>query len=287
MINPGLIFNEVLVRPIITVLVAIYHILFFLHVPYTLGFSIIVLTIVIRLILYPFVSSQLKVSKKMQELAPHLSRLKNQHKGDSSRLQQETMKLYKEHNINPAAGCLPVLFQIPIIWGLYSVLQQVVVLKQVASLTYVNKLVFFDFLKLSKPWDVSFFGIPLGQQPKELYGSVGVLILLVPFITGFSQFIQSKMMLPSAPKVPVKLRKEEKKKDISQDDFSSAFQSQSMYIFPVMIGFFSFTFAIGLSLYWNTFTIFGIIQQYRLSGWGGLGSWKDKISGFTKILANK
>ena len=62
----------------------------------------------------------------------------------------------------------------------------------------------------------------------------------------------------------------EKKKD----DFATVFQSQSLYIFPVMIGFFSYTFPLGLSLYWNTFTIFGIIQQYLISGWGGLSDFK-------------
>jgi YidC/Oxa1 family membrane protein insertase len=72
------------------------------------------------------------------------------------------------------------------------------------------------------------------------------------------------------------IKKDEKKKN---DDFASAFQSQSMYIFPVMIGFFSYTFPIGLSLYWNTFTIFGIMQQYRISGLGGLTEWKNKVYG--------
>ena len=66
------------------------------------------------------------------------------------------------------------------------------------------------------------------------------------------------------------------------DDFATAFQSQSMYIFPLMIGFFSYGFPIGLSLYWNTFTIFGIIQQYRISGLGGVKDWTDKLNGRNK-----
>src|SRR3972149_6303064 len=74
------IFHSFIVNPIINVLVAIYQVLFALHVPYALGFSIIILTIVIRLILYPLISSQLKASKKMQEISPHLSKLKDKHK---------------------------------------------------------------------------------------------------------------------------------------------------------------------------------------------------------------
>ena len=69
------------------------------------------------------------------------------------------------------------------------------------------------------------------------------------------------------------LTKEVKK----EDDFQTAFQTQSLYIFPIMIGFFSFTLPLGLSFYWNTFTIFGIIQQYQVQGFGGLAPWLKKL----------
>ncbi len=262
-------FNYILVNPIINILVGIYKILFFLHIPYSLGFSIIILTIVIRLILYPLTTSQLKASKKMQEVTPHLSRLKDKHKGDAKTLQAETMKLYKEFGVNPAAGCLPVIVQIPIIWGLYSVLQQIVSLGAKDVVSSINKIVYFDFLKLSGSWDPNFLGIPLGQNPAGLISKIGPLILIVPLLTFLFQFIQSKMMIPHKGKDKNKDKKEKKK-----DDFASAFQSQSLYIFPVMIGFFSYTFPIGLSLYWNTFTIFGIVQQYLILGWGGLKDFK-------------
>jgi YidC/Oxa1 family membrane protein insertase len=72
------------------------------------------------------------------------------------------------------------------------------------------------------------------------------------------------MMFQPTPAEPSKVKKE------ASSDFQSAMQTQSTYIFPVMIGFFSFNFPLGLSLYWNTFTIFGIIQQYKIQGLGGL-----------------
>ena len=270
MTDPSL-FNTILVWPIINALVGIYKILFFLHVPYALGFSIILLTIAIRLILYPLISSQLKASKKMQEISPHLSKLKDKHKNDAKTLQAETMKLYKEFGVNPAAGCLPLIVQLPIIWGLYSVLQQIVSLgaKDVAS--SINRIVYFDFLKLSGSWDPSFLGIPLGKNPAELISKIGPVILIVPLLTFLFQFIQSKMMIPQNKD---KEKSKDKNKEKKKDDFASAFQSQSLYIFPVMIGFFSYTFPLGLSLYWNTFTIFGIVQQYLISGWGGLKDFK-------------
>ncbi|MCL5432502.1 MAG: YidC/Oxa1 family membrane protein insertase [Patescibacteria group bacterium] len=265
------IFDTLLVYPIINVLVIIYQGLYYLHIPYALGFSIILLTILIRLILYPLTNSQLRASKKMQDLAPHLSNLKNKHKGDAKMLQQETMRLYKEHGVNPAAGCLPILIQLPVIWALYSVLNKVVGnnINQVVS--DVNNIIYFNAFKLTSPWDQNFFGIPLGQNPSQLIGSVGPLILLVPLLTGLFQFIQSKMMFVSPPKIQNGQPKKE-----SKEDFASAFQKQSMFIFPVMIGFFSYTFPIGLSLYWNTFTIFGILQQYKLQGLGGLSEWIRK-----------
>ncbi len=265
------IFNLILVQPIASILVLIYKLLSFFNIPYPLGFSIIVLTIFIRLILYPLTHSQLKASKKMQELAPHLSRLKDKHKKDAKTLQQETMKLYKEFGVNPAAGCLPVIVQIPVIWGLYSVLDRLVKLGGENAVPSINKIVYNnDLFRLTGSWSTEFFGIPLGQNPSALLKAMP-LILLVPVLTAVFQFIQTKMMTP--PKTDIKPLEKEKKKD----DFASAFQSQSLYIFPLMIGFFSYSFPIGLSLYWNTFSVFGIIQQYQISGWGGLSDlWKRK-----------
>ncbi len=259
-----------LTYPMINVLVAIYQGLSFLHVPFALGFSIIVLTILIRFILYPLTSSQLKASKKMQDLNPHLSRLKEKHKGDSKTLQQETMKLYKEHGVNPAAGCLPVLIQLPVIWALYTVLQDIVRF----NTEQINKILYSDSIRLTHAWDPTFFGVPLAQNPQHLLSTMGPIIFLVPVLTGLFQFIQSKMMFTKPKQEPGLVKVGEKKKN---DDFATVFQSQSMYIFPVMIGFFSWTFPVGLSLYWNTFTIFGIIQQYRVSGLGGLEEWTSKI----------
>ncbi len=275
----GEFFNTVLIHPIINILLVIYSAFSFLHIPYSLGFAIIGLTIVIRFVLYPFTTSQLKASLKMQTVAPHLSRLKEKHKGDSKKIQEETMKLYKEHGINPAAGCLPVLIQMPIIWSLYSVLQHVVNIKSSVVVSEINKVVYFDFLKLHSAWDPSFFGLSLGAMPSKLMSTVGPLILLVPVLTGALQFVLSKMMIPTKNAVAILEKDIEKKAPVDKKDagdFASAFQTQSMFIFPVMIGFFSFSFPIGLSLYWNTFTIFGIIQQYKIVGLGGLSAWIKK-----------
>ncbi|MEK7517355.1 MAG: YidC/Oxa1 family membrane protein insertase [Patescibacteria group bacterium] len=268
----GEIFNTLLIHPIINVLLLFYNGLFFLHVPYALGLAIVGLTIAIRFILYPLISAQLKASIKMQKVAPHISALRDKHKGDRAKIQQETMRLYKEHGVNPAAGCLPVLVQLPIIWALYSVLQHIVTLKPNAVVSEINKIVYFDFLKLNSSWDSYFFGVSLGDMPSKLFTSVGPIILIVPALTAFFQFVLSKMLIPPKKAIAV-VKKENKESPKDASDFAASFQTQSMYIFPVMIGFFSYTLPIGLSLYWNTFTIFGIIQQYKIMGLGGLGEW--------------
>ncbi len=257
------IFNLLIINPIINILVAIYQVLLLLHIPYPLGFSIIGLTIVIRIILYPLISAQLRASKKMQDIAPHLSHLKETHKGDKKRIQEETMRLYKEHGVNPAAGCLPTLIQLPVIWGLYSVLNNIVHKSSQDLLSYINSIVISP-IRLDSAWDTFFFGIPLGKSPSQLMATMAIVALAIPIVTALLQFFQSKMIFAPKPAVAGK----------KNDDFASAFQSQATYIFPIMIAFFSFTLPVGLSLYWNTFTVFGIIQQYKIGGLGGLeGLW--------------
>jgi|SRR5579885_1121847 len=262
------IFNILLIQPITNILVGFYQVLTYLHIPYALGFAIILLTVLIRVILFPFTRAQLQTSQKMQKLQPHLAKIKEKHKSDMKMQQQATMALYKEHNINPAAGCLPGIVQIVILlFGFYPALQKVIALNPKNTVETINHLVYFPWLRLSHAWNTSFFGLPIAQTPGQLLGSVGVLILLIPLLTGVLQFIQSKMMFaPVTKDTNENSTKNTKAKEPTakkpEEDFAVAFQKQSLYLVPVMIIFFSYRFPIGLSLYWNTFTIFGIIQQY-------------------------
>ncbi|QQG40732.1 MAG: YidC/Oxa1 family membrane protein insertase [Candidatus Levyibacteriota bacterium] len=278
-------FDQLLVYPLLNILVAIYHALIFLHIPYALGFSIVILTALLRLVMYPMISSQLRASKKMQELNPHISNLKEKHKGDNTRIHQETMKLYKEHGVNPASGCVSAIVQMGIvIWGLYPAFTKVINLDPTRAMAELNsKIIYTDFLKLTHPWDATFFGIPLGQNPSHLFSTLPLIALFIPLSTGALQFIQSKMMFSK----PQENKPTSAKATAGKDDFASMFQSQSMYIFPVMIGFFSYTFPIGLSLYWNTFSIFGILQQYHITGLGGLEDWRKLWQNKTSLSAGK
>src|SRR5579884_1862315 len=83
------------------------------------GVAIIIFTLGIKLLLVPLTLQQLRSAKSMQVLQPKIKELQTKHKGDKQKLTEETMALYKEHKVNPAAGCLPLLLQMPILYGLY------------------------------------------------------------------------------------------------------------------------------------------------------------------------
>src|SRR3972149_5962307 len=260
------IFNTLFTNPIVNLLVGLYQLLNSIGVPFAFGFAIILLTVVIRLILYPFTAAQIKSAYKMQKIAPLMKNVRERYKNDKKKQQEETMRIYREHKINPAAGCLPLLIQMPIIFGLYQVLIMAVSINSNDGLSKLNNVIYFDFLKLSTVWDTMFLGVPLGATPSKLWAAAPYLVL-IPVLTGVLQFLLSKMMTSDIPQVP----------GTKEDDFQAAFQKQSLFIFPVMIGFFSFTLPVGLSLYWNTFTIFGILQQYLLVGPGGAAKLFSKI----------
>jgi YidC/Oxa1 family membrane protein insertase len=275
----GQIFGAIL-HPFIVIfsniLIGLYDIFLFLHIPYPLGFAIIALTIILRLVTYPLVSKQLRYSKKVQSLAPRVADLKRMHKGDQKRFLSEQQKLYKEHGISQTAGCLPTLIQLPFLYGIYMMLTHVVTGGAIQQIRYVNSLV-IEPLKISRPLDTNFFGLSLGARPSELVHSMGLIILLVPLITGALTFIQSKMMAVA----PVKGYKSDSPKEKNEkkevSDMSTQMQGQMLLLVPLMIGYASFTFPLGISLYWNTSTIFAIIQQYKISGWGGMESIWRKI----------
>jgi YidC/Oxa1 family membrane protein insertase len=273
-------FNVLLVQPITNVLVLLYQGYALAGVPFALGFAVITLTVIIRLLLYPITSQQLKTSKKMQELGPKLAELKGKHKDDPKRLQQETMQLYSAAGVNPLAGCLPTILQMIVLFGLYAVLNEISKDPH-AVLKHINSLVYLEDLKLTRIWDTTFFGLPLVKKPSELLGSVGPAILLIPVLTGALQFVQSAMMAGKATEKPVKKGKADGKKGEKAEpsmDFAAAMQNNTLYILPVLIGYFSFTFPLALALYWNTFTIFGIIQQYRVAGLGKVEDWLNRFT---------
>jgi YidC/Oxa1 family membrane protein insertase len=207
------------------------------------GLSIIVLTIVIKLCLFPLYQKQLTMSRKTQEeqrrVAPELAALRKKHKGDPTKLNTEMMALYKEHGINPLgglAGCLPTLAQLPILIGLYQ------------SIYNFHSHVDPHFLWISNLTHPAHYNQPITW--------------ILPALAGATTFVQSKMMAPP-PATPG---------DDSQAAQMAQMTSTMSLIMPAVIIYFAFNPNIGqgLVLYWVISNLFSITQQYFVNGWGQL-----------------
>ena len=127
MFDPNNWFQAFFVIPILNVLMGFYSLLTTLHILFPLGFSLILLTVAIRLILNPLTASQIKSTQKLAKLKPELDKLNQQYKDDKQRLHQEQLRLYQQAGINPAAGCLPLIIQMPILIALYNLFFQLLI----------------------------------------------------------------------------------------------------------------------------------------------------------------
>jgi YidC/Oxa1 family membrane protein insertase len=269
MTDPNL-WNQLLVWPIINVLLALYRLFESLGIPGPLGFAVIGLTIVIRLILYPLMQAQMRSAKKMSALKPHMDVLNEKHKNDKQQLQQAQLALYKEHGVNPAAGCLPLLIQMPVLIALYNVFFQVLsngnLEKMVADL---NQVAYASWLHV-QTLDLTFFGVNLAIKPSA-WQTDGWWLLSVPLITALLQWWQSKLMLPqpaavaTQAKIVKKKKNDDKPEEKKPEDTALEMQKQMAIIAPIMFGYFAFQFPLGLALYWNVFGIFGIMQQLKVN----------------------
>jgi len=195
-------------------------------------------------------------------------------------LQQAQMALYKEHGVNPAAGCLPLLIQMPVLIALYNVFNQVLGSTNIAKVvTEINKIVYLPAFKLDQ-LNLDFFGSNLAVKPSQ-WQSHGWWLLTIPVITGLLQWYQTKLMTASSKPIANQLPEEKKvnnkaalslkdkqdPKDAKKSDVDSAaeMQKQMAIISPLMFAYFGFQFPLGLALYWNVFGLFGIMQQLRVN----------------------
>lgn len=267
----GFYWNALLVNPIINLLVVFYKVFEFLHIPGPLGWAIVLLTIAIRLLLYPLMHAQLKSAKKMADLKPHMDALNIKHKGDKQALQQAQLALYKEHGVNPAAGCLPLLIQMPVLIALYSVFNQVLSNGNLQKVVEnMNAIAYHPALHIGT-LDLTFFGINLGIKPGQ-WQTHGWWLLSIPVITAGLQWYQTKLMTPKAvptvhsSQLTVKNTEDKNKKEEKPpEDTAAEMQKQMMLITPLMFGYFAFQFPLGLALYWNVFGLMGIMQQLRVN----------------------
>ncbi len=203
-------------RPVLYLLNFLYR---YVH---NYGVAIILVTVLIKLVLWPISHKGMKSMKNMQAIQPKIAKLREKYKDDSTRMNQEMMNLYKTYKVNPLGGCLPMFLQIPVFFALYKVLLQAIELRHAPFMLWITDLAAPDRL-----W--------IGIDIPYLHG-LPVLTLLM----GASMFLQQKMT-PS-PADPT--------------------QAKIMLFLPLIFTFMFINFASGLVLYWFVNNLLAIAQQY-------------------------
>jgi YidC/Oxa1 family membrane protein insertase len=231
------------VQPEINLLVFFYSIL----PGHDFGVAVILLTVVVRLIVWPLQSKTLRNQKAMNKLQPEINKIKEKYKNDPAKINTMTMELYKEKEINPLSSCLPTLIQLPLLFALFYAIRPfgtaayIDVTNHAAGLwkDIYPWLRDMPFVKdaLSKPISTELFGIINLTKPNWALALIAAAL----------QFVQSKMIMPK------------KNLDATQKMFN-----QTLYIFPVMTFIIGLSFPAALPLYWIVQTLMMILQQYLI-----------------------
>lgn len=209
----------------------------FHSVTHSWGISIILLTILLRIMLFPLTKWSLKSNQKMQELAPKVNRIKEKFKDDPKRAQLEQMMLYKEAGANPFMGCLPMLIQLPFLIGMFDLLKSTFELRGASFIPgWINNLTAPDTIF---SWNMN---LPI----------IGNQLHLLPILSGIFMFIQAQL----TSKLP---------KDKSKWTDQQRQQRFSGNIMSVVFLFLFYNFPSGLNIYWIASTLVGIIQQKSLN----------------------
>lgn len=195
------------------------------------GFAIILLTACVKGVLWPLQNKANKSMRKMSALAPKMQALKEKYKDDPTRMNQEVMKLYKEHGVNPVGGCLPMMIQIPIFFGLFSMLGQAAELRNAAFLWVKD---------LSQP-DTLFIIPGLGWIPILGVPGQGLPFNILPILMGATNV----WLMQMTPKT------------------GDAMQRRLLMFMPLIFLIFCYNFAAALALYYTTQNLFTILQLWH------------------------
>jgi len=239
------------------------------------GLAIIIFTILVRAAMIPLTLKQYKSSAEMQKVQPLLKEVQRKYANDKEKLNQETMKLYQEHKINPAGGCLPLLIQMPILFALWQVITKPLkfmlgfsvehlaelatkasakgAYPEITTITYFMKNGLGDQVGNLNMFFPSHGGINLGSIPTYHLNLLSedpkkIILLLLPLIAVITTYLTTRMSMPK-----------------NTDKATNPMGNTMMYISPLMTLIFSFQFPAGLALYWIAGNIFAIGQQYYVN----------------------
>ncbi|OGY45885.1 MAG: hypothetical protein A2744_00860 [Candidatus Buchananbacteria bacterium RIFCSPHIGHO2_01_FULL_44_11] len=238
----GQLFNTILYEPIFNLLVFFYNV-----VPGNdLGVAIILLTIFIKLILYPLSKQSIKGQKALQSLQPKIEQIKQQYKTEKEKQAQALMALYKSEKINPLSSCLPLLIQLPFLFAVYRVF--------IEGLKSESLVVLYPFINNPGQLNPQSLGFVDLSQPN----------LVLAFLAGLAQYWQAKMLQTKAPPKGLPGAKDE--------SMTAMMNKQMLYFMPILTVVIGASLPGGLTLYWFVLTLLTALQQllmFKKDGQGG------------------
>jgi YidC/Oxa1 family membrane protein insertase len=251
--------DQFIIEPMINALLFIYNLLIqAFGTEHMFGLAIILFTALIRLVTLPLTLQQQKGAKAMQEMqqSKKWQELQKKYKNDKEKLGQEQIKLYQEMGINPLASCLPTLVQLPIILGLYQSITRAMADTPLPLLHLGESI--YPFINSASviPLNSHFLWMDLGQPERLTIFGVGIPVLAI--LVALTTYVSSKMIaMPS-----------------SNPDDQSAQMSKMMNIYmPLMLGYFAWSFASGLAVYFVASNVMSIIQYAAM----GKVDWKNVL----------
>ena len=267
--------------------------------------AIVIFTILIRTVLAPLFVRQIRSSKEMQRMQPLVREMQRKHKGNRQKISEETMALYKEHGVNPAAGCLPVLLQLPILFALYQALIRASGIVSGFTVNDDNRAAFEGLQEAgaisaiegrANEFRVAVDGVPcdlpeFSQLPQFLPLNCQLIdplvlndyidttsawlfnldlaridhVFAVPLFGGF---VLSGLAIVAAILQFVQVRMTTP--PANPDDPTSSVTSTMTWTFPLLTIVWGGIFPSGLILYWIVYTAYLVVQQYLIMGWGNL-----------------
>lgn len=224
-----------------------------------LGLALIGVTVFINLVMIPLNKQSVQMARKQRALQPAFDALKKQYGNDKKKVMEEQAKLMKEANINPLAGCLPIVVQMVVLIVLVQTFSKVFQ-SGVDIAAEFNRIAYHPSLLVNTPVDAHFLWYNLTERdviPFAGWSLPGFLVLL----SALTQFLSARMMLPFITSESKTADHTETKKD----DISADLQKQMMYLFPLMYIWFGTHYPSGLALYFFISSLFALLRSYQTS----------------------
>ncbi|MBP6931650.1 MAG: YidC/Oxa1 family membrane protein insertase [Candidatus Pacebacteria bacterium] len=206
-----------------------------------IGFAIIILTILVKLILFPLAKKSIQSQIYMKKLEPELKKLKTDYPNKEEQAKKQ-FELYKKYGVNPFSGCLVVLLQLPVIFALYYVFINF----------KIDSSIIYSFINVPVVMNTNF----LGLFDLSLNHSIFLALL-----AGISQYFQAYLATPKKTIKDVEVVSDNTKKTF-QEELASSMQLNIRYVLPVFVAFIAYTFSAGVALYWIVSNIFTIGQEW-------------------------